>query len=151
MDKILSLFISCNSITKLCTNPKPHLTSLEEVYIVEEIEYWVTQKTLALPHSWPLVFPKVTHGMSPGPPKMHIWLIYIFGKIQLWLFNYFHLFLILSFSDFCTYLDLSPSGEMFSKLLCIHKLILHSSYAHLKYSFVNLHHDWCHCLVQVSA
>ena len=74
MDKLSSLFILCNKIIESCTNPNPKslYTSFDEVYIVEAREYWVTQKNIGLPHSWPFVFEKVTHGMSLGPLKMHI-------------------------------------------------------------------------------
>lgn len=132
----------------LYTNPKALNTSLEEVYIVEVRDSWVTPETLALPYSWPLVFPKVTRGMPLGPPKMNIINLQIW-KNTIWLFNWFCLFPILPSSDFRIYLDFSFSGKRLSKILLVHKHLLHSSYASLNLSFVNLHHDWYRCLVQV--
>ena len=144
MDKLSSLFISCNNIIESCTKPKALLTSLEEVYIVEGRDSWVTPKNIGLPHSWPLVFHKVTHGMSLGPPKIHIINLQI-RKNTVWVINYLCLFPILSSSKFCIYLDLSSSGKRFSILISVQKNLLHSSHSPLYFSFVNLHSGWCQC------
>ena len=45
---------------------------LDKIYLVEVRDSLVNPKNLGLPHSYPLVFPKVTHGISLGPPKIDI-------------------------------------------------------------------------------